>query len=117
MVDRAHRATRGRQDGSVSSNFPLRASLNGLREKMLVNFREVTAQIEHWGAKGREREALIAREYLQHYVPRALEIIHGAEILDLEGNRSAECDRTWICSSGTHRRRASAQVYFSGPRC
>ena len=76
----------------MPSHFPLRASLNGLREKMLVDFREVTSQIEHRGAKGHEREALIARGYLQHYVPRTLEIIHGAEILDSEGNRSAECD-------------------------
>ncbi len=76
----------------MASDFPLRASLNGLRDKMLVEFREVTAQIEHRGAKGHEREALIARGYLQHYVPRTLEIIHGAEILDSEGNRSAECD-------------------------
>lgn len=80
------------QHGVMASDFPLRASLNGLREKMLVDFREVTAQIEHRGAKGHVREALIAREYLQHYVPRTLEIIHGAEILDSEGSRSAECD-------------------------
>ena len=39
-----------------------------------------------------EREALIARGYIQHCVPRTLEVIHGAEILDSEGNRSAECD-------------------------
>jgi hypothetical protein len=76
----------------VASDFPLRASLNGLREKMLVDFREITAQIEHRGAKGHEREALIAREYVQHYVPRTLEVIHGGEILDSEGTRSAECD-------------------------
>jgi hypothetical protein len=59
---------------------------------MLVDFGEVTAQIEHRGAKGHEREALIARGYLRHDVPRTLEVIHGAEILDSEGNRSAECD-------------------------
>jgi hypothetical protein len=76
----------------VASDFPLRASLDGLREKMIVDFREVTAQIGHRGAKGHEREALIARDYLRHYVPRTLEIVHGAEILDSEGNRSAECD-------------------------
>ncbi len=76
----------------MATDFPLRASLNGLREKMLVDFREVTSQIEHRGAKGHEREALIAKGYLQHYVPRTLEVIQGAEILDSEGNRSAECD-------------------------
>ena len=54
----------------MTSNFPLRASLNGLRDKMLVDFGEVTAQIEHRGAKGHEREALIARGYLRHDVPR-----------------------------------------------
>ena len=74
------------------SDFPLRASLNGLREKMLVDFREVTAQIEHRGARGHEREALIAREYLQDYVPRTLDIVHGAEIVDTDGNGPAECD-------------------------
>src|SRR2546430_3804750 len=73
-------------------DFPLRASLAGLQEKMLIDFSAITAQIEHRGAKGREREALIAQEYLQHYLPRPLEVVHGAEILDSEGKRSAECD-------------------------
>jgi hypothetical protein len=59
---------------------------------MLVDFHETTAQIEHRGAKGHEREALIARGYIQHYVPRTLEVVHGAEIVDSEGNRSAESD-------------------------
>ena len=76
----------------MPSDFPLRASLTGLQKKMLIDFSEISAQIEHRGAKGHAREALIAKEYLQHYLPRPLEIVHGAEILDSEGQRSAECD-------------------------
>jgi hypothetical protein len=76
----------------MPSDFPLRASLTGLQEKMLIDFSAISAQIEHHGAKGHEREALIAQEYLQRYLPRPLEVVHGAEILDSLGNRSAECD-------------------------
>ena len=53
-------------------DFPLRASLAGLQEKMLIDFSAITAQIEHRGAKGREREALIAQEYLQQPYARVL---------------------------------------------
>ncbi len=59
---------------------------------MLIAFRAVTTQIEHRGARGHEREALIAASYLQHYVPPPLKVVHGAELLDSLGSRSAECD-------------------------
>jgi hypothetical protein len=59
---------------------------------MLVQFEEVNKQVDHRGAKGREREAQLAQSYLQHYLPRNLELVHGAEILDSEGSRSSECD-------------------------
>ncbi len=76
----------------MTSDFPLRESLVGLQTKMLTDFKQVTAHIEHRGAKGREREALIARDYFQKYLPATVNVVHGAEILDSEGNRSAECD-------------------------
>jgi len=76
----------------MTSDFPLRESLIGLQATMLTKFKDVTANIEHRGAKGREREALIARDYLRHYFPATVNLVHDAEILDSEGSRSAECD-------------------------
>jgi hypothetical protein len=76
----------------MTSTATLRETLNALQEKMLIDFDKATKQIEHRGAKGREREALIAKQYLEHYLPAGVTAIHGAEILDSEGNRSSECD-------------------------
>jgi hypothetical protein len=59
---------------------------------MLTDFAYASAQIEHRGAKGREREALVVKKYWNRYLPRSVRAIHGAEILDSFGSRSAECD-------------------------
>ncbi len=76
----------------MASSFPLRATLGALQDQMLADFSRATAEIEHRGAKGREREALVVAKYLDHYLPPSLPAVHGAEILDSTGNRSAECD-------------------------
>jgi hypothetical protein len=52
----------------VAFDFPLRVSLDGVGCKMMIDFKEITAEIEHRGAKGREREALIAKAYLDRRV-------------------------------------------------
>ena len=59
---------------------------------MLTDFAHATAQIEHHGAKGRERESLVVKNYLERYLPNNVRATHGAEIVDSEGSRSAECD-------------------------
>ena len=69
-----------------------RETLTALQEKMLIDFAKATKEIEHRGSKGREREALIAKQYLEYYLPEGLSLVHGGEILDSEGSRSAECD-------------------------
>jgi hypothetical protein len=76
----------------MASGSPLSTSLGALQQKMLTDFKDASALIEHRGAKGRERESLIVRNYLEHYLPRTVCAVHGAEILDSEGRRSAECD-------------------------
>jgi hypothetical protein len=77
---------------SMTTHATLRETLTALQEKMLIDFAKATKQIEHRGSKGHEREALIAKQYLEHYLPAGVSAIHGAEILDSEGNRSSECD-------------------------
>jgi hypothetical protein len=59
---------------------------------MTVDFAEATAQIEHRGAKGRERETLVVKTFLDQYLPDTVRSVHGAEILDSLGARSSECD-------------------------
>jgi hypothetical protein len=59
---------------------------------MIADFEEATAQINNRPAKGRERESLIINTFLNKYLPATVHAVHGAEILDSLGNRSAECD-------------------------
>ncbi len=72
--------------------FPLRENLAAIQAKMQTDFDHATSTIKHHGAKGREREALAVKSYLSTYLPATVAVVHGAEILDSEGNRSAECD-------------------------
>lgn len=74
------------------TEFPLRATLGALQKQMKVHFAEATTEIDHRGAKGREREALVAKRFLDVYLPNRVEVVHGAEIVDSLGSRSAECD-------------------------
>jgi hypothetical protein len=59
---------------------------------MMVDFADATSQIEHRGSKGRERESLVVKTFLDQYLPSIVRSVHGAEILDSLGERSAECD-------------------------
>ena len=59
---------------------------------MYADFTDATSQITHKGAKGREREALAVKQYLDVYMPKTVSVVHGAEIIDSTGARSPECD-------------------------
>lgn len=59
---------------------------------MLTDFEYATAQIHHRASKGREREVLVVKKFLDRYLPSKAQAIHGAEILDSTGNRSFESD-------------------------
>ncbi len=76
----------------MPSDFPLRGVMQSIQRKMIADFSDATAEIAHRGAKGREREALILKSYLDGYLPKSVRIVHGAEIVDAAGNRSAETD-------------------------
>jgi hypothetical protein len=79
-------------DHSSVTDYPLRSSLGAIKKRMLIDFEEISKQIEHRGAKGRTREITLAQEYLRHYLPRTVELVHGGELVDSKGSRSAECD-------------------------
>jgi uncharacterized protein DUF6602 len=76
----------------MSTDFPLRQTLRAIQRKMYADFTDATSQIAHKGAKGREREALAVKQYLEVYMPKTISVVHGAEIIDSEGARSSECD-------------------------
>lgn len=59
---------------------------------MYADFTDATSQIKHNGAKGREREAVALKRYLEIYMPKTINVVHGAEIIDSTGARSSECD-------------------------
>ena len=76
----------------MATDFPLRQALRAIQKKMCTDFADATSQISHNGAKGREREAVAVKQYLDIYMPRTVSVVHGAEIIDSTGARSAECD-------------------------
>ncbi len=76
----------------MASDFPLRSVHDAIQARMVADFEHATKEIEHRGAKGREREALAAKAYFEQYLPGTVRLVHGAEIIDSDGGRSAECD-------------------------
>lgn len=75
-----------------SSPYPLRAYLESIQANMVTDFEYATAQIRHRASKGREREAMVVRKFLERYLPFKVRAVHGAEILDSVGGRSLETD-------------------------
>ncbi|MBI3158371.1 MAG: hypothetical protein HYZ26_02080 [Chloroflexi bacterium] len=63
---------------------------SGIATKMLADFRQIHAQIQHTGIRGREREDVL-RIFLERYVPSKYGIATG-EIVDDRLAVSKECD-------------------------
>ena len=62
-----------------------------INRKMLLDFEEISSQVQHRGAKGRMREKLIVSDYLQKYLPGNIGVSNG-EIVSTEGQVSPEQD-------------------------
>ncbi len=63
----------------------------GIKEKMLIDFNDISSAISHRGAKGRVREIEIVTEYLQRYLPGHIGVANG-ECVATNGSVSPECD-------------------------
>jgi len=69
----------------------LEAVFQGITKKMLIDFEEITSQINHRGAKGKVRERGIITEYLTKYLPGNISAENG-EIISTDGQISPETD-------------------------
>jgi len=69
----------------------LEAVFHGIKEKMLIDFKEISSQITHRGSKGKMREIEIIKEYLSKYLPGNIGISNG-EIIATNDFVSSECD-------------------------
>lgn len=63
----------------------------GINKKMLIDFEEISSEIEHRLSKGQVRELEIVNEFLTKYVPGNIGIAHG-EIISTDGLISPETD-------------------------
>jgi len=63
----------------------------GINKKMLLDFQEISSEIEHRGAKGRVREIEIVNEFLSKYVPGNIGVGNG-ELISTDNQVSAEID-------------------------
>ena len=64
---------------------------HGIKQKMLIDFEEISSEINHNLSKGQVREREIVNEYLSKYVPGNIGIAHG-EIISCDGKVSPETD-------------------------
>jgi hypothetical protein len=71
---------------------PVTAILEGVNRKMMIDFEELTAQISHRASKGRARERVLAKEFLEKYTPSVVQVIESSEIVTSAGESSPECD-------------------------
>ena len=71
-------------------NDKVRKIFQGISNKMLVDFNEISQQVNHSGEKGKVREKVLI-EFLKKYLPKKYSIGQG-EIIDIEGNISPQCD-------------------------
>lgn len=65
--------------------------LRSVAEKLLIDFRYVSSQVQHRPSKGQIRETEVVEGFLRQYMPRSVGIDRG-EIVSSEGGRSGECD-------------------------
>jgi len=62
-----------------------------INKKMLIDFEEISSQINHRGAKGKVRENDIILDYFKKYIPGNIGIANG-EIVATDGSISPETD-------------------------
>lgn len=63
-----------------------------MEERLHVDFKHLSGNIEHSSSKGRWREAQVVEQFLGLVLPRNLGVAHGAEIVAVGQRTSAECD-------------------------
>lgn len=61
---------------------------------------QASQQTSHRPSKGRSRESILLDDYLRKYLPRNVELAHGAEIVTTADEVSGECDVV-ICDQAT----------------
>ena len=65
--------------------------LQGIKDRLDVDFAELSSQITHRGAKGYAREKALIQDFLQKYLPARFGLTRG-EIIASNGEVSGECD-------------------------
>ena len=63
----------------------------GIKDKMLIDFNEISSQVTHRGSKGSIREREVIKEYLKKYLPGNIGIANG-ECISTDGTVLPECD-------------------------
>lgn len=69
----------------------LEQTFKGIKDKMLIDFNDISSQVTHRGSKGKIREREIVKEYLEKYLPGNIGIANG-ECISTDGRVSPECD-------------------------
>lgn len=69
----------------------LEQTFKGIKDKMLIDFNDISSQVTHRGSKGKIREREIIKEYLGKYLPGNIGIANG-ECISTDGTVSPECD-------------------------
>ena len=69
----------------------IQSIFKSIAEKIAIDFRYASSEIEHRISKGRVRELEIVEQFLQKYLPKTIGISHG-EIVSTNGNTSNESD-------------------------
>jgi len=57
-------------------------------KKMMIDFEEITSQLEHRGLKGKGREGIVG-QFLSSYLPTSYEFVNGT-IISASGIQSKE---------------------------
>jgi hypothetical protein len=84
----------GEKDSSEdwkSSVMKLERILKSIAEKLAIDFKYMSSEIEHRVSKGRVREVELVAEFLNKYLPNSVGLSHG-EIVATTGETSSECD-------------------------
>jgi hypothetical protein len=76
---------------AASKRPKLAAILDGVSNTLKANFKEISAEFEHKGLKGRDRERALVEHFLMAYLPQRFGFANG-EIVSTDGDVSGECD-------------------------
>ena len=69
----------------------LQTIFKSIAEKLAIDFKYMSSEIEHRPSKGRVRESELVEQFLRKYLPMTIGISHG-EIVATTGEISNECD-------------------------